>query len=176
MHYKTETLFNRLFDDIKSGTEEEKTLYKHLITNILLNEEVIKLLNIPHHKNTTRLMHCLHVSYRCFLVSYRHKMDYKSAAIGGLLHDFCLVCKGEYIKKRYKDIWCLYHPQVALENAEKHFVVTDIAKDMIVKHMFPIALSMPKYKETYLIIYWDKYYAIRERCTKNKKFIIPKTA
>lgn len=167
MHQRIEKIFDMLFNDIKSGTEEEKTLYKSIVLKVLENKEVIKLLEITHHKKTTRLMHCMHVSYRCFLVSYRHQMDYVSAAIGGLLHDFCLTSKGEYTKKTFEDIWCFYHPQVALKNTEKHFVITDIAKDMISKHMFPVTLSIPVYKETYLIAYWDKYYAIRELCTKN---------
>ena len=169
MHYKTEKIFNQLFKDIKSGTEEEKTLYKSIITKILLNEDVIKLIEITHHKKTNRLMHSLHVSYRCFLVSYRHQMDYVSVAIGGLLHDFCLTSKGEYEKKTYEDLWCFYHPSVALKNTEKHFIVTDVAKDMISKHMFPATLSIPKYKETYLIAYWDKHYAIKEICSKKYK-------
>lgn len=171
MHHKISKVFDRLFVDIKSGTEEEKTLYKGIITKVLANEDVIKLFNIKHHKNTNRLVHCLHVSYRCFLVSYRHQMDYVSAAIGGLLHDFCLTCKGEYTRKTYEDIWCFYHPQIALKNTEKYFAITDITRDMIIKHMFPITLSIPKYKETYLIAYWDKYYAIRELCTIKKHTI-----
>lgn len=166
MHNRISVALERLFYDIKSGTEEEKTLYKSVIVNVLENKEVVKLIDVKHHKNTNRLMHCLHVSYRCFLVSYRHQMDYVSAAIGGLLHDFCLDNKGEYIKKTFEDIWCFYHPQEALKNTEKYFVITDVAKDMISKHMFPVALSIPKYKETYLIAYWDKHYAIRELFTK----------
>ena len=79
MHHRINLTLEKLFQDIKSGTEEEKTLYKSVIANVLENNEVVKLIDVQHHKNTNRLMHCLHVSYRCFLVSYRHQMDYVSA-------------------------------------------------------------------------------------------------
>ena len=39
----------------------------------------------------------------------------------------------------------------------ENFEITDIEKDIIVKHMFPLNMALPKYKETVVIILVDKY-------------------
>ena len=161
MQYSTEQLYTQLFRDIHIGTIEEKEVFKSIIEEYLCHDDIRHLFNIKHH-NTNRLMHSLHVSYRCFITSYRHGLDYRSMAIGGLLHDFCLDKKGEYPKEKITDIWCLYHPQQALTESLKRFELSEISKDIISVHMFPVVFSLPKYKETFLIIYWDKHCAVRE--------------
>ena len=54
------------------------------------------------------------------------------------------------------------HPQVALKNATDLFKINQIEKDIILNHMWPFTLSMPKYKETYVIVLVDKYCAIMD--------------
>ena len=162
-------LLEQLFIDISKGTDEEKQVYKEIIFDFLKNRDILSLVYRPHHRLVNRLMHCLHVSYCCFLTSYRHSMDYKSAAIGGLLHDFCLSDKGDNKRKSFRDFWCFYHQQKALEESEKRFSLSERSKDIISKHMFPMALSIPRYKETWLIAYWDKYCAVKEVFKTKKK-------
>ena len=163
-----------LFKDIRIGTEEEQFIYYGIVKSYLSDEDFMNLMNHCHHKQIDRLTHSLRVSYLCFITAYRHKMDYVSVAIGGLLHDFCLFGKGDYRVKKITDIWCFYHPKEALKKAESKYVLSDISKDMIQKHMFPMVTSFPKHKETYLIAYWDKYCAIKEYCQKKPKPIIKK--
>lgn len=156
------SILEQTFLDIPSGTKREEELYAEIVDEYIKDHEWLQLMAYKHHKNTTRLMHCMHVSYLCFLQAYRHKWDYESAAIGGLLHDFCLFNKGDYTIKHYRDIWCFYHPQEALKMAEAKYTLSDVTKDVIAKHMFPVAFSFPKHRETWLIAYWDKYCAVRE--------------
>ena len=39
---------------------------------------------------------------------------------------------------------------------------------MIIKHMWPVTLAMPKYKETFIITLVDKYFAVAEAFIKIK--------
>ena len=166
-HIGADILFVTLFREIKRGTETEKHLFKKIIRPYLERPDILLLLNYVHHKHTTRLQHCLHVSYQCFITCYRSGLDYKSAAIGGLLHDFC-PCDKKSDSKKIKDMWCFRHPRIALNNAQQMGETSEIIQDMITTHMFPVAVSFPKYKESYWIIFWDKHCAVRERIFKYK--------
>ena len=42
----------------------------------------------------------------------------------------------------------------------------DKEKDMIIKHMWPVTLAVPKYKETFIITLVDKYFAVAEAFIK----------
>ena len=55
------------------------------------------------------------------------------------------------------------HPKIALKNSEKYFNLTPLQKDIITKHMFPVTLTPPKYKESVLVSLIDKYSSINER-------------
>lgn len=166
-----EDLIQQLFADISIGTKEEENIFIGLIGNYLRDEEFLLLHTHSHHKNTSRLIHSLHVSYLCFLTGYRHKLDYVSLSIGGLLHDFCLFEKKDYSINKLSDVWCFYHPQQALKKAEEKFELSDISKEVIKMHMFPVTFSIPKYKETYVICYWDKYCAVKEVFQKKRTVI-----
>ena len=48
------------------------------------------------------------------------------------------------------------------DNAKKYFNINEIEKDMILKHMFPLTLKFPKYKETFVIILVDKWCTMKE--------------
>lgn len=155
-------ILDQTFRDIPSGTDKEEKLYAKIVDTYIHDHEWLQLMAYTHHHHTNRLMHCMHVSYLCFLQAYRHNWDYESAAVGGLLHDFCLFSKGDYDVKKFKDIWCFYHPRQALKVATSKYELSNKVKDMILKHMFPMAFSFPRHKETWLIAYWDKYCAVRE--------------
>ena len=49
------------------------------------------------------------------------------------------------------------------ENAKKIFNLNKKEKDIILKHMWPVTLAIPRYKETFLMTYVDKYFAYSER-------------
>ncbi len=54
------------------------------------------------------------------------------------------------------------HPKTAYMNASKLFNLNDKEADIILKHMWPVTLSFPKYKESYLLTFVDKYCALSE--------------
>lgn len=125
--------------------------YKNIVNGIMNNEEFSKLSNIPHHGGT-RLDHSIRVSYISYKVSKFLKLDYIQTARAGLLHDFYFERTKDF--KQVKDKVKLYtvgHPLDALENADKHFILSDKEKDIIRTHMFPIDFRIPKYLEGWVV-------------------------
>ena len=133
--------------------------YKKIISDILNNREFKKIENYKHH-STNRLEHSLRVSFYSYKICKKIGLDYKSAARGGLLHDFFLNTYKDSIKRKLLQ----NHPYIALYNANKHFKLNDTEKDIIKSHMFPVnTKTVPKYKESYIITFVDKIACIYER-------------
>ncbi|MGL4369577.1 MAG: putative ABC transporter permease, partial [Spirochaetota bacterium] len=63
--------------------------YLDIVRDIMENEEFRKLANFSHH-STSILEHARYVSYLSYKIAKSLRMDYRSAARGGLLHDFFL--------------------------------------------------------------------------------------
>jgi len=89
-------------------------------------------------------------------------LDEKSTARAGLLHDFFLEDNTELnAKDKLKTL--INHPKYALSTAKKHFDLSEKEEDIIVSHMFPIGIRMPKYLESWLVDAVDDVVAIYER-------------
>ena len=134
--------------------EEYMTIVKH----ILNNEEFLKLKNYEHH-GISRFDHSLKVSYQAYKFARKHNLDYKSVAIGGLLHDFF---DSSNISLKDKLISTFNHPLKAEINALEKFNVNTKEADIIRSHMFPLNLVVPKYKESWLVSLYDKKIALLE--------------
>ena len=134
--------------------EEYITIVKH----ILNNEEFLKLKNCEHH-GISRFDHSLKVSYQAYKFAKKHNFDYKSVAIGGLLHDFF---NDENVNLKEKFISTFNHPLKAEANALEKFNVNSKEADIIKSHMFPLNLVVPKYKESWLVSLYDKKVALFE--------------
>jgi uncharacterized protein len=70
-----------------------------------------------------------------------------------------------------KGLHAFTHPKAALDNASKLFSLNEKEIDIILKHMWPVTISFPKYAESYIITLVDKYCAIEEsiKAYKSKK-------
>lgn len=137
--------------------EEE---YKDCINNLISHEITRSMKYYIQHSDVSCLDHSLYVSYISYLVCKKLGLDYCSAARGGLLHDFFLY--DWHIKKPYKGLHGFMHPSIALQNADKYFSLNHIEKDIIKKHMWPLTVSLPRYKETFVVLMVDKYCATME--------------
>lgn len=142
---------------------ENDTEYMKIIEDLLENKEVLKLDEITHHHYTTRLMHCLFVSYTSYRIAKSMDLDYVSTARAGLLHDFFLEERDE-VEKLGMGSHNSAHPKIALKNAEKITDLNDKEKDIILKHMFMCTLSggVPRYKESFIVTSVDKYCSMSE--------------
>ena len=136
--------------------------YMNIVKDIISNEMVQKMKQYRQHFNISCFDHCLYVSYNMYHICKKHKLDYASAARAGLVHDLFLY---DWRKKEdgRKGLHAYTHPRTAYENAKKIFDLNKIEKDIILKHMWPVTFGLPKYKETFLITYVDKYFAYVEK-------------
>jgi uncharacterized protein len=127
----------------------------------LIQDETIDSLNgFTHHGSVTSFDHSLSVSFYSYLVCRLLRLDYRSAARGGLLHDLFLYDwhKSKLIGGKHG----FTHPYTALENAKKHFQLNRMEKDIIVKHMWPLTILPPRYRESFVVSCVDKYVALLE--------------
>lgn len=148
------------------GRKPFEVEFYEIIKDIYEHDEFLKL-KLHHHHNSSIYEHVMDVSYFSYRACKFLKLDYRSAARGGLLHDFFLYDWRNHDvpdlpEHKYHGI---EHPKIALANANKHFILNDIEKDSIIKHMWPLTLVPPKYKESFIVSFADKYLASKEFVT-----------
>lgn len=147
-----------------------KSEYQYCVNDLAQDENIHSLADFAHHKNISRLEHSLHVSYLSYLACKKLGLNYRSAARGGLLHDFYFY--NSHITKPEGGIHCFRHPIIALENASELFDLNDLEKDIIVKHMWPVTIRPPRYKESLIVTFVDKYCASMEFAKYSSKLDI----
>ena len=133
--------------------------YKKIVKNIFRNTEFKKIYNIEHH-GISRMEHSIKISYYSYVIAKKLGMDYKSVARGGLLHDFFLNGDERSTKERFFDTFT--HPKKALKTSKRNFKINKVEENIIVSHMFPIYISFPKYKESFLVNLVDKVIGFKE--------------
>ena len=146
--------------------------YYDLIADICEHEEFLKLKEYFHH-NSSIYHHVHDVAYLAYRISKYLKLDYRSATRGALLHDFFLY---DWRNHDVPDLprekfHGLEHPKIAVANAKRHFSLNDIEEDIIRKHMWPLTLVPPKYKESFIVSFADKYLSSKEFLNEYKKRI-----
>lgn len=150
-----------------------------IVEDILLNPEFQKRKLFLHHHNKTVFDHCVEVSYMSFMSAKYFNASERVCAIAGLLHDFypkawlytesladydssylseLLVVKPLFKRHGFT------HANEALENAIKYFpsFIDERVSDAISKHMFPLNIRVPKYRESWIITTIDKRNSIGE--------------
>lgn len=139
--------------------KEDFTEYYEIVKDILENKEFQKRKEYPHHEDESVYKHSLKVSILAYRLAKKNGFDYRSAAIGGLLHDF--YSEPWQNKKKKTKLFKMHgfvHAKEACVNAEKEFgaLITPKIKDIITKHMFPLNITPPKYVESWIVTFADK--------------------
>lgn len=113
-----------------------------------------------HHENCSLYEHLLAVSYLSYKICKKRKWNYRDAAIGGLLHDFYKQPWQEHVydKKSFFKQHGFTHAHEAMENAYKFFpeLMNERIANIIERHMFPLNIVPPKYREGWVVTYVDK--------------------
>ena len=146
--------------------------YNEIIKNILEHPEFIKRKEFKHHSEISVYEHCLAVSKLSYKICKKLKLDYKSAAIGGLLHDFYTKPWQECSEtKKFLEKHGFTHARDAYKNAHKYFddMMNEKIDDIILRHMFPLNKKPPKYKESWIVSLVDKYVSLE--VIKDPKFL-----
>lgn len=139
-----------------------------IIDDILKNDTVQMMKNYRQHYQTSCFDHCLMASYSCYLHCKVHHLDYISCARAAMLHDLFLYDWRKRDNGR-KGLHAFTHPQTAFENANRLFNLSEKEKDIILKHMWPLTLTLPKYRESFILTLVDKRCALNETILEMKK-------
>jgi HD superfamily phosphodiesterase len=144
--------------------------YYETIQDIHGHEEFIKLKDYFHH-NSSIYEHVQEVAYLSYRICKFLKLDHRSATRGAILHDFFLYDWRDHDEPdlHRKKFHGVEHPLIALANAKKHFSVNEIEEDIIKKHMWPLTIVPPKYKESFIVSFIDKYISSKEFINEFKK-------
>ena len=121
------------------------------------------------HGGVTCLEHCLWVSYKSFLLCRYMGLDFRSAARGGLLHDLFLY--DWHVKNSSRGLHAFSHPHTAYQNASHCFDLNELEEDIIIKHMWPLTVILPKYPESLVVSMVDKYCAVAEFFNSERKAV-----
>ena len=136
--------------------------YLETVEGLIDHETVKAMKQYRHHYFVNCYEHSVFVSYIAFRVARQLGLDEEAAARGGLLHDLYLYDSED--PSQYEGLNALYHPPLALENAEKVTELTDKERNIILSHMWPVAKKRPRSKEAVVVCMADKYCAVLELC------------
>ena len=145
------------------NTNENKQEFENILKDIITNDKVLKMKDYIQHYDTTLFDHCYNVSWIRYKMCKFFHLNYIEGTRASMLHDLFLYdWRNSKKQLNIEGYHAFVHPKIALKNASEEFNLNDREKDIILKHMWPVTVSLPKYKESYLITFIDKYSAIQE--------------
>lgn len=116
------------------------------------------------HGNTSCLLHSIAVAYFCYRIAKKLGfLDFRLNELvrGALLHDYFLY-DWHIEPKRKNGLHGFSHPFTAFYNALFDFDLSDVERDIITRHMFPLVPLIPRYKESCLVSIVDKLCSLYE--------------
>ncbi|MFR7592948.1 MAG: HD domain-containing protein [Longibaculum sp.] len=136
--------------------------------DILTSSKMQSEKNFIQHGELSCYHHSLFVAYISLLIAQKMhlKVDVRSLIRGALLHDFFLY--DWHLPSPHNKRHAFSHPYRAYLNASLEFEMSEREKDIIIKHMFPLTLKFPKYRESYIVLLADKYCAVYETLAWNR--------
>lgn len=127
---------------------------------LLDSPQVQSMRTLPHHPRTNCFEHSIFVAYVAFRLGRRWRLDWRSCARGGLLHDLYLYNSRD--RSAHPGNQCLDHPVFALRNACALTDLSKLERNIILAHMWPLALHLPRSKEAWTVSLADKLCATVE--------------
>lgn len=96
------------------------------------------------------------------------RLDERALVRGALLHDYFLY--DWHVPDKSHRLHGFFHAQRALENASRDFALGEIERDMILRHMFPLNLRPPVFRESIVLCIADKLCAADETLTRQSRY------
>ena len=137
----------------------QKQEFENLIKDIENNDN-FKELDKEHHHGISRYGHSYRVAKGVYTVTKKLKWNYQEATRAALMHDFYFDYQLEE-NTPAKNL--VAHQNAAVLNASKYYTLSELQKNMIESHMFPLSKVVPKYKESICLTLVDKAVAIYEQ-------------
>ena len=145
----------------------ENILFQEMINfygkEILESKNMIKSQDFYQHGTVSVYEHSLKVAMCCLKLVDRFNINVDKSTLvrGALLHDYFLY--DWHNKDDGSHRWHGFrHAKFAYQNANKEYKLNKIEKNMILSHMFPLNLVLPKYKESVILTIADKLCAFCE--------------
>lgn len=151
-------------------SRENASEFFEIVGDIYDTDEFQSMENYIQHANITRKQHILSVAYISYLTAKEQGLNFVSTARAAMLHDLFyydwhVPGDGSHRLHGYR------HPRFALNNAKKLFELSEMEEDIILRHMWPLTPTPPKYREGFIMTLTDKYCAGREgKMKRSKKF------
>ena len=127
--------------------------------------------SLPQHRKTNVYEHSIYVALKSIRIAdfYNADVDMKSMVRGALLHDYFLY--DWRVPDTTHKLHGFTHSKYALDNASRAFKLNEIEKDIIRKHMFPLNINPPRYKESVIVCLADKICAVNETLNKQPRIL-----
>ena len=125
--------------------------------------------NFIQHGNTSVYTHVISVAKKSIEIAEKYNLDVdmNSMIRGALLHDYFLYDWHDGKKERW--IHGFTHPMKAYKNAKSEINLNRLERDIIIKHMFPLTILPPRYLESWIVTFADKYVSAVE--TLSSRFV-----
>jgi len=144
---------------MKTSWQDDK-VYREIVQDLLANPAVQELANFTQHHYSDRLTHSIDVSYQSYLLGLRLGLNATALARAGILHDLFYY---DWRETKFElGSHAFIHPRVSLRNAEKITPLSDMEKDIILKHMWGSTWAMPHYWESLLLNLVDDWTAVSD--------------
>ena len=142
-------------------TEDDDKEFFDLMRDLYYSDEVQGLKIYPQHSSINRLDHITSVTYTSYCWAKKAGLDVRATVRGAILHDLF------YYDWHDKAMWHrphgYKHPRFAMLNAKVlNKDITPKEENIILRHMWPLTVIPPKYKEGMVVSLCDKYCATRE--------------
>ena len=136
--------------------------YLDCVQDLLNTPQVQSMRQLPHHPGVSCFDHSIFVSYVAFRLARRWGLDYMACARAGLLHDLYLYRWND--QSAHPGLQCFDHPEFALRNAQQLTPLSKKEQNIILAHMWPLALHLPRSREAWTVSLADKLCATIEVC------------
>lgn len=152
-------------------TVQENAEIKSLLNGLETTKEVSLMKRYIQHGSISTYDHVISVVRLSFYFNRRFHLGAVDSELvrGAFLHDFYLYDWHEngYLGRFHG----LHHPAIALENAEKRFSLTNVERNIIASHMWPLTLfTIPKCRAAIIVCLADKICSSYETIVRKKSF------
>lgn len=132
--------------------------------DILTSPQMLSEKQFLQHGGVSCYEHSVNVAKKSLAIAKRFSLsvDERSLVRGALLHDYFLY---DWHSKNHPRFHGIYHAEKALRNASAEFSLNTLEKNIIRRHMFPLNLCPPRYREAWIVCLADKLCALEETLT-----------
>ena len=134
--------------------------FQDCLEDLMDSPQVQSMRSLPHHPGVNCYEHSVVVSYVAFRLARRWGLNYRSCARAGLLHDLYLYRWND--QSAHPGLQCFDHPEFALRNAMGLTHLSKLERNIILAHMWPLALHLPRSREAWVVSLADKLCATAE--------------